>query len=642
MSAESEVLQPKTAPTSLNPWKFVPLLYVLQAIPGVVVQDLAAIFFQDLGISEGLILTWTSVIVLPWSLQFLLGPLVDLSAKKRKWILMGQIVLTICLTIAPFLLLQGAAAFQASLIFLAAMAFVSAMTNIATDGFYLLACSRDVQAKFVGVQTAFFKVGKLICISLVPFIVGNLMQFNNVKVETGGNLYFAIKGSGDKELRYIKQADFHLEQGELVTSKKEKLLDTQGKPIAIPGVENTFNIQNGKVEIGKDSVPIALYQMGKVISDNPNDSSAKLTSFPTKDSRDTFRGSQATRKVSAPYAWFIALLSVAIIYLIFMLPTFKLVPEAEQDVDPTPEQKGQFVANLARTMGILAFYGSAYFALSSAWKVGANLLTNLNPKGLAGWVLTDKVKFLGYQTELSGVAAEAIQFATCLPIAAALWIYLRKSLKGSEMGETFSSFFRQSGIVPILFFMTFYRFSEAMVSSASKVFLKADLDKGGLALNNIQFGLIKGTIGMLGILAGGIVGGILAGKIGLKKGFWIIAILMHLPILFYVFASFAQPSNMIVIAVIEFVDQFGYGIGLSAYFVYLMSVAQRGNHRTAHYAIGSGLGSTFIALAGITGGVILTATSYKIVFLSAVLFAIPGLLTLRFIPHDDEIHNSSS
>jgi PAT family beta-lactamase induction signal transducer AmpG len=92
---------------------------------------------------------------------------------------------------------------------------------------------------------------------------------------------------------------------------------------------------------------------------------------------------------------------------------------------------------------------------------------------------------------------------------------------------------------------------------------------------------------------------------------------------------------MATIGFVDFVDQFGYGLGYAAYAVYLMRVAQRGNHRTAHFAIGTGLGATFIALSGIIGGQILASTNYKTTFMYALLFAIPGLLTLAFIPHDE-------
>lgn len=632
MSPDTELLYPRPEPVQPNPWKFLPLLYILQAIPVTIISDLSAVFYKDLGVPNAMIATWTSIIALPWSLQFLLGPLVDLSAKKRKWILSGQAILTICLALAPFFLLPGSTAFIASLIFLGGSAFVSAMTNIATDGFYLLAFSKETQASFAGIQTASYRAGRLICMALVPFLVGFFMRFNPISLETGGNLYFAVKGAADKTPHYIKKSTFHLDQGELLNENDQKLLDAKGEPVAIPGTENSFHLQNGQLEYGKEKIQLALYQMGKMVSDKPEDGTAKLTTFPTTDVADTFAGGQATRWVPAPFAWFVSLLSVALLYGILMFPARRLVPEVEQDVEPSESQRGQFRGNLGRTLSILAFYAATYFSISAIWKLIANSMSSTFP----GWELPKDAVMFGNPTGWSGVTGEFIQLGICAPLAIGLVFYLRKSLKGTEMGEAFSSFFRQSGIVPILCFLTFYRFSEAMVGKMSVLFLKDDLNKGGLALSNSQFGFIKGTIGVAGIIVGGIVGGILASKIGLKRGFWIIALLMHLPILLYIYAAFAQPSNMSVVAFVEFIDQFGYGLGYAGYAVYLMRVAQRGNHRTAHYAIGTGLGATFIALSGIIGGQIQASSSYKTTFLAALLFAIPGLLTLAFIPHDDE------
>lgn len=624
-------------PDPINAWKFVPLLYVLQVIPVTVVQDLATLFYKDFGIDNLTNATWTGIISLPWSLQFLLGPLVDLSAKKRKWVLMGQMILTVCLALAPFLLLPGAKAFNVSLIFLGITAFVSALTNIATDGFYMLSLTRKQQASFAGIQTASYRAGSLLCMSLVPFLVGYFMRFNEVKVETGGNLYIAVQSANGKETGFIRNGEFHLSQGELVTKEGKKLLDAKGKPVEVPGTENAFVIQNGAVEFGQQRIPLGLYQMGKVFSDNPAEGSAKLTAFPTNSVQDTFRGGQANRAVPAPFAWFVSLLSVAVIYALLMFPARKLLPESINDPEPTDQQKGQFRANLGRTAMILGLYASTYFAISAVWRLMANVFSNLG-SGLNGWALKDNVTFLGIQTQISGMNAELIQFVVCAPMMIGLIFLLRNSLRGSEMGAAFSSFFRQASILPILGFLVFYRFPEAMVRKMAPLFLKDPRTEPafGLALDNMQVGYIKGTIGMVGIILGGIVGGILASKIGLRRGFWVIAILMHLPILLYLYASMAQPHNLAVIGTVEFIDQFGYGLGYAGYSVYLMSVARRGNHVTAHYAIGTGIGGTVIAVAGITAAAIQASTDYRTTFASALLFAIPGLIALKFIPHEEE------
>src|SRR5450432_2175462 len=93
MAEESAVKVAELRP-SVRPWLFVPLLYFMQAVPVTIVQEVATIFYKDLGSANNVITQWTSLIALPWSLQFLLGPLVDLNGRKRDWILGGQLLIT--------------------------------------------------------------------------------------------------------------------------------------------------------------------------------------------------------------------------------------------------------------------------------------------------------------------------------------------------------------------------------------------------------------------------------------------------------------------------------------------------------------------------------------------------------------------
>ncbi|MBC8064422.1 MAG: hypothetical protein H7Y17_06310, partial [Chlorobia bacterium] len=135
----------QTPPILYNPWAYVPLLYFMQAIPVTIVQEVAAILYKDLGIANEPIVRWTSLISLPWSMQFLFGPLVDLNATKRRWILAGQFVIAIGLG-ATALLLAVPNSFEITLLILGATAITSALCNIATDGFYILSTTKDQQA----------------------------------------------------------------------------------------------------------------------------------------------------------------------------------------------------------------------------------------------------------------------------------------------------------------------------------------------------------------------------------------------------------------------------------------------------------------------------------------------------------------
>ena len=85
--------------------------------------------------------------------------------------------------------------------------------------------------------------------------------------------------------------------------------------------------------------------------------------------------------------------------------------------------------------------------------------------------------------------------------------------------SVFTSFFKKPGIVLIVCFILFYRFGEAQLVKISPLFMLDDFTTGGLGLSNIELGFINGTIGIIMLTLGGITGGLLASKHGLK--YWI-------------------------------------------------------------------------------------------------------------------------
>ncbi|HWA82475.1 MAG TPA: hypothetical protein VG820_03515, partial [Fimbriimonadaceae bacterium] len=233
--------------------------------------------------------------------------------------------------------------------------------------------------------------------------------------------------------------------------------------------------------------------------------------------------------------------------------------------------------------------------------------------------------------------------------AVTVFAYLeaKRTIVRTPMGEAFSSFVRQPGIVPIFFFILFYRFGEAMVSKMSPLFLKDAIANGGLAIANDQLGVVKGYFGVAGIVLGGIVGGVVVGKWGLRRSILPLAVCMHAPNLLYLLlATTKVPLHYVglgpyfgqvplTLVGVDFVDQFGYGFGFAAYMVFIMYVAQRGRFQTAHMAIGTGAGALCIAVAGIVSGIIQANYGYPAFFISVIFLSLPGLITLFFIPIDD-------
>lgn len=149
--------------------------------------------------------------------------------------------------------------------------------------------------------------------------------------------------------------------------------------------------------------------------------------------------------------------------------------------------------------------------------------------------------------------------------------------------KTFITYFKKPHIVAALAFMLLYRFPEALCIKLVQPFMLASRNLGGLGLTTAEAGLANGTIGVGGLLLGGIVGGLAIAKGGLKKLLIPMAAALTLPCVFYCFLAMWQPQSFLLIGLAVFVEQFGYGFGFSAYMLYLLYFS-RGESATSHYA----------------------------------------------------------
>lgn len=170
-----------------------------------------------------------------------------------------------------------------------------------------------------------------------------------------------------------------------------------------------------------------------------------------------------------------------------------------------------------------------------------------------------------------------------------------------NFGETFVTFFRKPHIVSALCFMLFYRFPEAMCIKLVQPFLVAPREAGGLALTTTQVGFVNGTVGVVALLAGGILGGLAIARDGLKRWLWPMALSLTLPCFFYCILSMTQPENFFWINCAIFVEQFGYGFGFTAFMLYLIYFSQ-GENKTSHYAFCTAFMALGMMLPGMAAG----------------------------------------
>lgn len=154
-------------------------------------------------------------------------------------------------------------------------------------------------------------------------------------------------------------------------------------------------------------------------------------------------------------------------------------------------------------------------------------------------------------------------------------------LKG--FGNAFLTFFQRRNIASALAFMLLYRLPEALCIKIVQPFLVSGREVGGLGLTTSEVGFVNGTAGVIALLLGGIAGGVVIGKNGLKRWLWPMAMSLTLPCIFYCFLAMWQPDSLHLITLAVFVEQFGYGFGFSAYMLYLLYFSQ-GENSTSHYA----------------------------------------------------------
>jgi len=199
-----------------------------------------------------------------------------------------------------------------------------------------------------------------------------------------------------------------------------------------------------------------------------------------------------------------------------------------------------------------------------------------------------------------------------------------------EFGASFASFFKKDGVWTALLFMLLFRFPEAQLTKISTLFLLDPPSAGGLGLTAAQVGLVKGTVGVIGLTLGGILGGMVASKGGLKKWLWPMVWAISLPDIVYIWLSFAQPSSLILIASCLFIEQFGYGFGFTAYMLFLLYYA-RGNHETAHYAIATAFMAAGMMLPGMFAGYLQEWMGYKTFFIWITACCLVTFLVAKFV-----------
>jgi PAT family beta-lactamase induction signal transducer AmpG len=206
-------------------------------------------------------------------------------------------------------------------------------------------------------------------------------------------------------------------------------------------------------------------------------------------------------------------------------------------------------------------------------------------------------------------------------------------LRGDLLGDfwtVFKAYFAKPGILVILAYLLLYRFPEAQLLKLATPFLLDPLDQGGLGLSTKQVGIAYGTVGLIALTLGGICGGLLIARFGLKRCLWPLILAMHLPNLVFLAMALTHPGSLWIISGALAVEQFGYGLGFTAYLMVMILVAD-GPHKTAHYAICTGFMALGMMLPGMWSGWLQDQLGYVNFFGWVLVATIPSFIVTALI-----------
>jgi len=140
---------------------WVPSLYLAMGIPYNVINGTAVRMYKSLGYSDSVITVAVGSIGIAWSLKPLWAAFLDMYRTKKFFVLAME-WLSGLLFAAIALALSGPGFFGTSIALLWVAAFASSTQDICADGVYLESLDKPAQARYAGLQGAFWVLGKVL------------------------------------------------------------------------------------------------------------------------------------------------------------------------------------------------------------------------------------------------------------------------------------------------------------------------------------------------------------------------------------------------------------------------------------------------------------------------------------------------
>jgi PAT family beta-lactamase induction signal transducer AmpG len=202
----------------------------------------------------------------------------------------------------------------------------------------------------------------------------------------------------------------------------------------------------------------------------------------------------------------------------------------------------------------------------------------------------------------------------------------------SHFVEVLGTFLRKKYIYWGLAFVIFYRFAEGQAQKILPLFLRADIEKGGLGYSTSDVAFVYGMFSPAAYILGAIVGGYFTAKLGLRRALWPLCLAFNLPYLTYVFLSWFQPTAIPVVGSAIVIEYFGYGFGFVAVTLFMMQQMATGRYKMSHYAIGTSAMNLGLILPALWSGWLSDRIGYKYFFIWVMVSTVFSFIATALVP----------
>ena len=602
-----------------SPWSWVPSLYYAEGIPYTLVMMVSVVLYKRLGVSNTDIALYTSWLYLPWVIKPLWSPVVDVLRTKRFWIIVSQLAIAAGLGGIAFTI-PLPDFFKWTLAFFWLLAFSSATQDIAIDGFYMLGLSKHEQTWFVGFRATFYRLAMITGQGLLIILAGYLESTTGLP---------------------------HVEL--TVQAVTEKVKHEEPTSSAIDNVEGNKPQIICEPTILKIPIqPLSPSELSKLKEEVQNWNKVQGQQ---QDKANVESGDKEER----PSWWYNGVVQPLEVFLrdTFDKEKGKVVQASLGNVEVAllrlshkPDSGKEIIINFGRISGdksINLLEGSRFVFTEANWNKPVKVLIQLDHR------LKNTTEAVFKASSGNIRLAWSITFGTVCILFVVFFIYhkvilphpdsdrsaIRDKTRGflSEFFHIFAAYFRKERILIILAFLLLYRFAEAQLVKMASPFLLDSQEVGGLGLTTGQVGFVYGTVGIIMLSIGGLLGGFAASRHGLKYWLWWMAIAINLPDFVYVYLSYVLPDSFFIVSLCVAIEQFGYGFGFTAYMLYMI-YASEGKYKTAHFALSTGLMALGMMIPGMFSGWLQDVIGYKHFFIWVLIATIPAFIILIFLPLD--------